>query len=74
MVLLSGVFFPIDTLPDTVQWLAKVMPLYHAISLVRPLMTGGEVSSVLLHLSVLIMFGGFAGVWATQRIKKRLIK
>ncbi|MEO1889871.1 MAG: ABC transporter permease [Cycloclasticus sp.] len=74
MVLLSGVFFPIDTLPDGVQVLAKAMPLYHAISLVRPLMTGGEVSSIFLHLSVLIMFGGFAAVLATERIKKRLIK
>ncbi|PCH85903.1 MAG: nodulation protein NodJ [Piscirickettsiaceae bacterium] len=74
MVLLSGVFFPIDTLPMAVQWLAKSLPLYHAISLVRPLMTGGEVSSVLMHLSVLTVFGALAGTLATYRIKKRLIK
>jgi lipooligosaccharide transport system permease protein len=74
MVLLSGVFFPIDTLPNMVQWLVKAMPLYHAISLVRPLMTGAEVPYVFLHLSVLLAFGGFAGVWATCRIQKRLIK
>ncbi|PCI22718.1 MAG: nodulation protein NodJ [Piscirickettsiaceae bacterium] len=74
MVLLSGVFFPIDTLPVAVQWLAKSLPLYHAISLVRPLMTGGEVSFVLLHLLVLIAFGLLAGLLASYRIKKRLIK
>ncbi|MEW4982318.1 MAG: ABC transporter permease [Cycloclasticus sp.] len=74
MVLLSGVFFPIDTLPDTVQWLAKVLPLYHAISLVRPLMTGGEVSSVFLHVFVLATFGTTAAMLASFRIRKRLIK
>lgn len=74
MVLLSGVFFPIDTLPDSVQVLAKAMPLYHAISLARPLMTGGELSSIVLHLAVLIIYGSVAGVWATNRIRKRLIK
>jgi lipooligosaccharide transport system permease protein len=74
MVLLSGVFFPIDSLPEMVQWLARSLPLYHAISLVRPLMSGGEVSYVLPHLSVLLIFGVSAGSLATYRIKKRLIK
>lgn len=74
MVLLSGVFFPIDSLPNMVQGLAKSLPLYHAISLVRPLMTGGEVTYVALHLSVLIVFCIIAGLFASQRIQKRLIK
>ncbi|MBQ0725070.1 MAG: ABC transporter permease [Cycloclasticus sp.] len=74
MVLLSGVFFPIDSLPSMVQVLAKSLPLYHAISLVRPLMTGGEVTHIMLHLSVLVVFGLIAGLLASQRIQKRLIK
>lgn len=74
MVLLSGVFFPIDTLPQMVQWFAKSFPLYHAISVVRPLMTGGEVTFAVLHLSVMIVFGVSAAVLATRRIEKRLIK
>jgi len=74
MVLLSGVFFPIDSLPDFVQYLVKALPLYHAISLVRPLMVGGELSSVLGHVSVLLLFGASAAVLAAYRIKKRLIK
>lgn len=74
MVLLSGVFFPIDSLPVFVQYLVKVLPLYHAISLVRPLMTGGEMSFVLLHVLVLLSFGMSAAMLASYRIKKRLIK
>jgi len=74
MVLLSGVFFPIESLPDFVQYLVKALPLYHAISLVRPLMTGGELTFVLGHLAVLLLFGVSAAMLATYRIKKRLIK
>jgi len=74
MVLLSGVFFPIESLPNFVQYLVKVLPLYHAISLVRPLMTGGELTFVLGHLSVLLFFGVSAAMLATYRVKKRLIK
>jgi len=74
MVLLSGVFFPIASLPEFVQYLVKVLPLYHAISLVRPLMTGGELSFVFLHIAVLLVFGVSAAMLATYRIKKRLIK
>jgi len=57
-----------------VQYLVKVLPLYHAISLVRPLMTGGELSFVFLHIAVLLVFGVSAAMLATYRIKKRLIK
>jgi len=74
MVLLSGVFFPIDTLPELVQMLAKSLPLYHAIALVRPLMTGGEMSLVVVHIGVLVAYGMVAGMLATSQIKKRLIK
>lgn len=74
MVLLSGVFFPIDTLPSLVQSIAKCLPLYHAISIVRPLMLGGEVSWLLLHLSVLLAFAFVSGMVAINKIQKRLIK
>lgn len=74
MVLLSGVFFPIDTLPELVQMLAKSLPLYHAIALVRPLMTGGEMSLVVAHIAVLVAYVVVAGMLATSQIKKRLIK
>ncbi len=36
MTLLSGVFFPQSQLPETVRSIAEVLPLSHAIALVRP--------------------------------------
>ncbi len=73
MVLLSGVFFPIQSLPEGIQYLAMSLPLYHAISLVRPIMVGGELSDIGLHLLVIIAYAGVATVLATAKIQKRLI-
>ena len=40
MFLFSGAFFPVVQLPDPLQWLAQVMPLYHGVELVRGLVLG----------------------------------
>lgn len=40
MTFLSGVYFPIEQMPVVLQWLAQVLPLTHAVSLVRPLIIG----------------------------------
>lgn len=74
MVLLSGVFFPLSSLPDSVQILAKILPLYHSVEIVRPLMTGLELQQPLGHLLVLVGYGFAAGWVAIQRIEKRLIR
>jgi lipooligosaccharide transport system permease protein len=40
MMLLCGVFFPLEQLPLFAQQLAQCLPLTHAVSLVRPLVHG----------------------------------
>jgi len=40
MTFLSGVYFPIEQMPVVLQWLAQVLPLTHAVALVRPLIIG----------------------------------
>ena len=40
MLLLSGVFFPVDQMPPVLQAVAEFLPLKHAIDLARPLLTG----------------------------------
>jgi len=39
--LISGVFFPLDQLPAAFQTVAHLLPLSHAVELVRPLLLGG---------------------------------
>ena len=54
MTLLSGVFFPVDQLPPAVQSVAAILPLTHAVQLVRPLLFGEVPVAVWLHVAVLM--------------------
>ncbi|MGA0095042.1 MAG: ABC transporter permease [Burkholderiaceae bacterium] len=54
MMFLSGVFFPLDRLPSWVTALAQVLPLTHAVALVRPLFMDDWPTQPWLHLGVLI--------------------
>lgn len=69
MLLLSGVFFPLEEMPTAVQWLAQLLPLAHAVDLVRPLMRGTSPAGFAWPLLVL---GGYTLVSLTLAI--RLIK
>ena len=72
MLLVSGVFFPLDSLPPAVATLAYLLPLAHVVELVRPLVTGGMPSHVLLHLAVILAYGTVAFVVATRLLRRRL--
>jgi lipooligosaccharide transport system permease protein len=54
MVLLCGVFFPVEQLPPFLQSVSSVLPLTHAINLARPLMNDAIPAQLLLHVGVLI--------------------
>ncbi len=49
MLLLSGVFFPLEQLPAGAQAATQVLPLAHAVALIRPLMLGRPVEHGGLH-------------------------
>lgn len=73
MMLLSGVFFPINKMPVIIQWGAKALPLYHAVALVRPLMTGRVVTNIPLHLGVLLIYTLIMLSVAILLVRRRLI-
>lgn len=54
MVLLCGVFFPVDQLPPLLQNLSSVLPLTHAIDIARPLLNDAMPAQFLLHITVLL--------------------
>ena len=56
MMMLSGVFFPVDQLPALLQHVSLILPLTHAIDLVRPLMNGYVPDNIALHLAVLVAY------------------
>jgi len=56
MMMLSGVFFPVSQLPAALQSVAILLPLTHAIDMVRPLLNGIVPESILLHITVIVAY------------------
>ena len=74
MSMLSGVFFPVSQLPQTLQNLALLMPMYHATQLVRPLMLGQWPHQALLHVAVLLGCAVFGLYGASILFRRRLAR
>ena len=74
MTLVSGVFFPVSQLPGPLQAVAQVLPLTHAIDLVRPLMSGALPTGIPLHLAVLVAYAVTALYVALVLTRRRLMK
>lgn len=74
MFIFCGVFYPVRTLPDFVQPFIQLLPLSHAIALVRPLASGQTPSNVFLHVLVLAAFAALGYYLAVVLVRKRLIK
>jgi lipooligosaccharide transport system permease protein len=75
MFLLSGTFFPISTLPWSVQLVAYAfLPLTHAVNLSRGLMVGKLGLSLLLSLVWLAVVASVFFLLAITLMKRKLIK
>ncbi|MGE0450458.1 MAG: ABC transporter permease [Vicinamibacterales bacterium] len=74
MFLLSGTFFPVHQLPVSVQWAFEVVPLFHAVELLRALTTGTIDAALGWHFAYLVGTGTFAFILAMRRLERALIK
>lgn len=74
MMLLCGVFFPLEQLPALAQWAAQLLPLTHAVALSRPLMNGVLPDQAWLHGLVLLAYAGVSYTVARQLLIKRILK
>ncbi len=72
--LISGVFFPLDQLPTAFQTVAHLLPLSHAVELVRPLLLGRMPQDVPLHLAVLLAYAALGFHLALILARRRLLK
>lgn len=72
MLLMSGVFFPLAELPTAVQAVAQMLPLAHAVELVRPLMTGQVPGWPVLHVLVVVAYALVATIAAVLILRRRL--
>ncbi|HVO48381.1 MAG TPA: ABC transporter permease [Steroidobacteraceae bacterium] len=70
MVLLCGVFFPVDQLPPALQQVSAVLPLTHAIELARPLVNGRAPPAPIVHVVVLAGYA-LAGLYLALVLTRR---
>jgi lipooligosaccharide transport system permease protein len=73
MMLVSGVFFPLAQLPAPLQAVTQLLPLTHAVELVRPLMIGAVPDGIALHLAVLAGYTVVAYYVALVLTRRRLL-
>jgi len=74
MTLMSGVFFPVEQLPAALQTLTALLPLTHAVALVRPLLLGTIPGDILVHTAVLLAYIVIPFWLATALTRRRLLK
>ena len=73
MFMLSGVFYPVSTLPEFMQTIVQLLPLTHAVELTRPLVAGLPLQQPVLHVAVLLGYTLVGYYFAVVLTRKRLI-
>ena len=74
MFLFSGIFFPVTQMPAFLQMIVQVVPLYHAVALLRALTTGAAGVGIVWHIAYLVVGGTVAFLVAMRRLERTLIK
>ncbi len=72
LFLVAGTFFPIDQLPEGLQVIANVNPLYQLVQLVRDAAFGFEAAD-LLRIAALVAFATAMWRLAVRQLSRRLI-
>lgn len=74
MSLFSGVFFPLDALPETVRWIAYVLPLSHGVDLSRAASLGLDLGvTAVWHVVYLLLWCAAGWALALRRYRNRLV-
>ena len=74
MMMLCGVFFPVEQMPSFLQTVAQVLPLTHAVDIARPLVSGLIPAQLLLHIAVLLAYMLFGFYVSLVLFRRRLAK
>jgi lipooligosaccharide transport system permease protein len=69
----SGVVFPLSQLPESVRWLAGVVPLTHPVELLRVAAGGHSEFGLSWNLAYVILFIPLIGSAAVRRMRRRLV-
>jgi lipooligosaccharide transport system permease protein len=70
---LSGIFFPLSTLPQWVTTIAWFNPLYHSVELTRGLLMGNMRPDMIENALWLLIFGMLVFMYGVVRIRNRIM-
>jgi len=73
MFFFSGVVFPISNLPQSVRFIAEIVPLTHSVRLARAVCTNNYQLHLLADLLYIAVFIAITGWLAVRRLRRRLI-
>jgi lipooligosaccharide transport system permease protein len=74
MFLFSGTFFPVDQLPDVLEPVAWVVPLWHGVDLARDLSLGRpDLGLALVHVGYLALWSAGGFLAAARAFERRLV-
>jgi lipooligosaccharide transport system permease protein len=75
LFIFSGTFFPISQLPDIIEPVAYLTPLYHGVALTRGLAVGGlDPLAAVVHVAVLVGFIAVGVALSLVAFGRRLVK
>jgi lipooligosaccharide transport system permease protein len=76
LFIFSGTFFPISQLPDVIEPLAWLTPLFHGVALTRGIALGTlqDPLLVVVHLAVLAAFVAAGVAWSFRTFRRKLVK
>lgn len=70
-IMLSGLYTPVQSMPDWAQWIAAFNPLKHLMDVMRAIyLKGSGFTQLLKEIIVLIAFAGFFNTWAVLSYRK----
>jgi len=69
----SGIFFPIAQMPEWLQLIAKMLPLYHGVVLSQSLYWNENVwATWSVHAPILVLYSAVLLAWAYLKVRSRL--
>jgi lipooligosaccharide transport system permease protein len=74
MFLFSGIFFPLDRLPELVERIAWFTPLYHAVNLMRALWLTGDMAMALAAATWIVVVTAGLFILPLNLLRRRLVK
>ena len=76
LFLFGGAFYPLEQLPEAVQWFARAFPLWHGVVVARGFTTGTtgttELAAAAGHLAYILLWAVVGTAISISRLSKRL--